>query len=127
MNYISTRDTSATPVKVTAAEAIKALQEAIGENGSVAKQIEDAIAALNLADTYAAKEHKHVKADITDFAHGHVMADVEGLVDALAGKQAAGDYAAEVHTHVMADVTDLADELIEKNNKVKCSECSYEV
>ena len=98
--------------RVTTAEgAIKVLQDAIGENGSVAKQIEDAIAALNLADTYAAKEHKHVKADIEDFAHNHEMADVEGLVDALAGKQAAGDYAAEVHTHVMADVTDLADEL----------------
>ena len=95
----------------TAEEAIEALQAAIGEDGSVAKQIEDAIAALNLADTYAAKEHTHVKADITDFAHEHEMAEVVGLVDALAGKQAAGDYAAEVHTHVMADVTDLADEL----------------
>ena len=98
--------------KVTTAEgAIKALQEAIGENGSVAKQIEDAIAALNLAETYAAKEHVHVKADITDFAHNHEMSEVNGLADALAGKQAAGDYAAEVHTHVMADITDLADEL----------------
>ena len=98
--------------RVTTAEgAITALQEAIGENGSVAKQIEDAIAELNLADTYAAKEHTHTKAEITDFAHGHVMADVEGLVDALAGKQAAGDYAAEEHDHVMADITDLADEL----------------
>ena len=98
--------------RVTTAEgAIEALQEAIGENGSVAKQIEDAIEELNLADTYAAKEHTHTKSEITDFAHGHVMADVEGLVDALAGKQAAGDYAAEKHDHVMADITDLADEL----------------
>lgn len=98
--------------RVTTAEsAITALQAALGENGSVAQQIESAIEELNLAGTYAAKEHTHTKAEITDFAHGHVMADVEGLVDALAGKQAAGDYAAEVHTHVMADVTDLANEL----------------
>ena len=98
--------------RVTTAEgAITALQAALGKDGSVAQQIESAIEELNLADTYAAKEHTHTKAEITDFAHGHVMADVEGLVDALAGKQAAGDYAAEVHTHVMADVTDLADEL----------------
>ena len=98
--------------RVTTTEgAIKTLQEAIGENGSVAKQIEDAIAALNLAETYAAKEHKHVKADITDFAHNHEMSEVNGLVDALAGKQAAGNYSLEGHKHVMADVTDLADEL----------------
>ena len=31
--------------------------------------------------------HKHVKADITDFAHNHEMSEVNGLADALAGKQ----------------------------------------
>lgn len=31
--------------------------------------------------------HKHVKADITDFAHNHEMTEVNGLADALAGKQ----------------------------------------
>ena len=31
--------------------------------------------------------HKHVKADITDFAHDHEMSEVNGLSDALAGKQ----------------------------------------
>lgn len=31
--------------------------------------------------------HKHVKADITDFAHNHEMSEVNGLGDALAGKQ----------------------------------------
>ena len=31
--------------------------------------------------------HKHVKADITDFAHNHEMSEVNGLEDALAGKQ----------------------------------------
>ena len=34
--------------------------------GSVAKQIADAIAALNLASTYAAKSHTHLAADVTD-------------------------------------------------------------
>ena len=98
--------------RVTTAEgAIEALEAAIGENGSVAQQIADAIAALNLADTYAAKEHKHVKADIEDFAHGHAMADVAGLADALAGKQEAGDYAAEEHGHAIADVEGLQDAL----------------
>lgn len=97
--------------KVTTAEgAIDALEALVGTT-AVQTQISNAIAALNLAETYAAKEHKHVKADIEDFAHGHVMADVVGLADALAGKQDAGDYADEVHTHVMADITDLADEL----------------
>ncbi len=32
-------------------------------------------------------DHKHVKADITDFAHNHEMSEVDGLEDALAGKQ----------------------------------------
>ena len=32
-------------------------------------------------------DHKHVKADITDFAHNHEMSEVNGLEDALAGKQ----------------------------------------
>lgn len=32
-------------------------------------------------------DHKHVKADITDFAHNHEMSEVNGLADALAGKQ----------------------------------------
>ena len=31
--------------------------------------------------------HKHVKADIEDFAHNHEMSEVNGLADALAGKQ----------------------------------------
>jgi hypothetical protein len=31
--------------------------------------------------------HKHVKDDITDFAHNHEMTEVNGLEDALAGKQ----------------------------------------
>ena len=65
--------------------------------GSVAKAIKDAIDALNLVDTYAAK------------VHGHEMSEVNGLADALAGLQAKGDYAAEEHTHEIADVTGLSD------------------
>lgn len=61
----------------------------VGET-PVSEQISGAITALDLANTYAAKSHKHVKADITDFAHTHEMSEVNGLVDALAGKEAAG-------------------------------------
>jgi hypothetical protein len=93
--------------KVTTAEgAIDALEALVGTD-KVADQITAAIAALNLDTTYAAKEHKHVKADITDFAHGHVMADVEGLVDALAGNDTAGE---------AAKVQDALDEYIESND-----------
>lgn len=93
--------------RVTTAEgAIDALEVLVGTD-KVADQITAAIAALNLDTTYAAKEHKHVKADITDFAHGHVMADVEGLVDALAGKETAGE---------AAKVQDALNEYIESND-----------
>lgn len=61
----------------------------VGET-PVSEQVSGAITALDLANTYAAKSHKHVKADITDFAHAHEMDDVNGLADALAGKEAAG-------------------------------------
>lgn len=62
--------------------------------GSVAKSIADAIAALKLSETYAAKVHTHTKSEITDFAHTHEMSEVNGLADALAGKEAAGAAAA---------------------------------
>ena len=85
-------------------EAIEALQELVGEE-SVATQITNAIADLDLANTYAAKTHTHVKADITDFAHTHTkseitdfahtheMSEVNGLTEALAGKETAGEAA----------------------------------
>lgn len=47
-------------------------------DGSVAKKIADAIAVLDLANTYAAKEHKHE------------IADVNGLSDAIAEAKKAG-------------------------------------
>lgn len=56
------------------------------KDGSVAKSIADAIDALKLAETYAAKKHEHTKAEITDFAHEHAMDDVDGLGEALNGK-----------------------------------------
>ena len=57
---------------------------------AVATQIADAIEALNLSNTYAAKEHTHTKSEITDFAHSHVIADVTGLSDAIADAKKAG-------------------------------------
>ena len=49
--------------------------------------LETALAGLQAKGDYAAEEHTHVKADITDFAHNHEMSEVNGLGDALAGKQ----------------------------------------
>ena len=53
---------------------------------TVGAQISDTITGLKLADTYAAKEHKHTKSDITDFAHNHEISEVNGLQDALDDK-----------------------------------------
>ena len=84
--------------RVEAAEGdIEVLNGDASTEGSVAKAIADAIAALNLADTYAAK------------VHGHEIDEVNGLADALAGLQAKGDYAAEEHTHEIDEVNGLAD------------------
>ena len=95
--------------RVTATEgAITTLNGDESTAGSVAKAIKDAIDALDLANTYAAKEHEHTKADITDFAHNHEISEVNGLQDALDGLQAAGDYAAEEHTHTKSEITDFA-------------------
>lgn len=49
--------------------------------------LETALAGLQVKGDYAADEHTHVKADITDFAHEHAMTEVTGLEDALASKQ----------------------------------------
>ena len=57
------------------ADAIDALEALVGTE-SVTVQIANAIAALDLANTYAAKEHTHTKDEITDFAHTHTGADV---------------------------------------------------
>lgn len=52
----------------------------------VATQIENYVNGLKLADTYAAKEHEHTKADITDFAHNHEMGEINGLAAEFAKK-----------------------------------------
>ena len=73
-------DTAETGLKarVTTAEAaIVALNGLVGDT-KVEDQISAAIAALNLADTYAAK------------VHGHEIADVNGLSDAIAAAKKAG-------------------------------------
>lgn len=80
----------------------------VGETETVSEQITAAIAAEKLAETYAPIVHKHVKADITDFAHTHEMGEVNGLVDALAGKQAVGDYATKAEAQGYADAKDEA-------------------
>ena len=77
-------------------EAMKALAgrvtslEGLVGTEAVATQIADAIAELNLSNTYAAKEHTHTKSEITDFAHTHVMTEVTGLTDAIAEAKKAG-------------------------------------
>lgn len=76
--------------RVTTAEGeIDALQGLVGDT-EVKTQISNAIAALNLADTYAAKSHTHTKSEITDFAHTHAMTEVTGLTDAIADAKKAG-------------------------------------
>lgn len=87
-------------------DAIEVLNGAADVEGSVAKAIADAIAALNLADTYAAKEH------------GHEIADVEGLADALADKVAKEDGKSLVADTEIARLADMSDGA----NKVEASE-----
>ncbi len=85
-------------------EAVEALKGA--GDGSVAKKINDAIAALDLENTYAAKEHTHTKDEITDFAHHHAIGEVDGLEAALEGKQAVGDYATKAEAQGYANAKD---------------------
>ena len=97
-----------------AAAAAKAAQddvdavEALVGDKAVATQIEEAIAAEKLAETYAPISHKHTKSEITDFAHNHEIAEVNGLETALAGKQAVGDYATKTEAQGYANAKDEA-------------------
>jgi hypothetical protein len=84
-----------------------ALEALVGDT-KVSEQISGAIEDLDLANTYAAKVHTHVKADITDFAHTHEIAEVNGLQGALDGKQAAGNYATKDEAKGYADAKDEA-------------------
>ena len=69
--------------KIATAEQAIATLEGLTGGKKVSDAIADAIAALNLATTYAAKEHKHE------------IADVNGLSDSIAAAKKAGDDAAE--------------------------------
>lgn len=73
----------------TAEGKITALEDLVGDT-KVSVAIQNAINALKLSETYAAKEHTHTKADITDFAHTHAMTEVTGLTDAIADAKKAG-------------------------------------
>lgn len=73
----------------TAEGKITALEYLVGDT-KVSVAIQNAINALKLSETYAAKEHTHTKADITDFAHTHAMTEVTGLTDAIADAKKAG-------------------------------------
>ena len=76
--------------RVTTAEGkITSLQGLVGDT-AVATQITNAINALDLANTYAAKAHTHTKSEITDFDHTHAIADVTGLQTALDEAKKAG-------------------------------------
>lgn len=68
---------------------IQGLKDKVGEK-AVGTQIDDKIAELDLGNTYAAKEHTHTKSEITDFAHNHEIADVNGLANAIADAKKAG-------------------------------------
>lgn len=97
--------TDAAAAAKTAQDGVDALEELVGEK-EVSVQISEAIANEKLAETYAPISHTHTKAEITDFAHNHEMAEVNGLVAALAGKQAAGDYATKTEAQGYADAKD---------------------
>lgn len=86
--------------RVTTAEGeIDTIQGLVGDT-KVATQISNAIAALNLADTYAAKTHTHTKSEITDFAHTHTISEVTGLSDSIAdAKQAGLDATSALNTY----------------------------
>lgn len=90
--------------RVTTAEGnISALQGLVGDT-KVSVAIQNAINALKLSETYAAKEHTHTKADITDFAHTHAMTEVTGLTNAIADAKKAGtDAATELGTYKVAN------------------------
>lgn len=92
--------------RVTTAEGkITSLEGLVGSK-AVATQIAEAIEALNLPNTYAAKKHTHTKAEITDFSHSHVIADVTGLSDAIADAKKAGtDAAGALETYKSANDT----------------------
>lgn len=90
--------------KITTAEGkITALEGLVGD-GKVSDQISNAIAALKLSETYAAKVHTHTKADITDFAHTHAISEVTDLQNQLdAAKKAGTDADAHLEAYKLTN------------------------
>lgn len=90
--------------KITTAEGkITALEGLVGD-GKVSDQISNAIAALKLSETYAAKVHPHTKADITDFAHTHAISEVTNLQNQLdAAKKAGTDADAHLEAYKLTN------------------------
>lgn len=71
------------------ADAIAAIKD--GETLDSFADVETELAKYQLSGNYSEEGHKHVKADITDFAHNHEMSEVNGLNDTLALKAAKSD------------------------------------
>ena len=119
--------------RVTDAEgAIETLNGDVDTAGSVAKAIKDAIDALDLANTYAAKEHEHVAEDITDFADAVKVVKVDEAASADKatsdgnGNVIADTYALKEHEHVAEDITDFADavKVVKVDEAVKADEAT---
>ena len=93
MNALANRVTTVENDLNTASTGLKARMTAVeglvGDT-AVATQISNAIAALKLGETYAAKVHIHTKADITDFAHTHAISEVTDLQTKLDEAKKAG-------------------------------------
>jgi len=64
----------------------------------------DALAGFQVKGDYAVEDHKHVKADITDFAHTHTASEITDLDATIK----AYDYATKTEAQAMADGKDEA-------------------
>lgn len=93
MNALANRVTTVENDLNTADTGLKARMTAVeglvGDT-AVATQISNAIAALKLGETYAAKVHTHTKSDITDFAHTHAISEITELQTKLDEAKKAG-------------------------------------
>lgn len=66
--------------------------------------LQDALDGKQAAGNYSVEGHKHVKADITDFAHTHTASEITDLDATIKGY----DYATKVEAQAMADGKDEA-------------------
>lgn len=83
------------------ADAIDALEALVGTE-AVTTQIANAITALDLANTYASKEHTHTKDEITDFAHTHTAAEITDLDSTIKGY----DYATNTYVGAIPETAE---------------------